>query len=771
LQLADKRERAWRQKAKSIYELYTPDDPVKNSFGILFSNTETLRQACYNSLPQPQCRRRYSDEDPVGGRASEVLTRSLEFTTECTDFDAICQQLVLSMLLAGRAVGWERYQPRITQGDEGYEQIEWEECITEKVQYDDFRILCAARTWSEVTAIGRRHRLTRQECIDQFGEDVGNKIKLDNADNEDVNKSEDSDLFKTAEVWEIWDKDAKSVVFISQGLPVPCKVEPDPLSLEDFFPTPRPLYAIENDNTLVPACLYTQYEQQAAELNRISKRINILVDALRFRGVYDATLTEMSQLMKSGDNGLIASQNVQAILDRGGLEKAIWMMPINVAAAVIKELYVQRDATKQVIYEITGISDIMRSATDANETLGAQKIKTQWGTQRLQRMQKEVQRYIRDQIRLKAEIIAKKFQPETLEAMTLVKLPHQADLDKQKQLAMAQYQQAAMQAQMQGQQPPPPPPMPAPQVTWEAVLQQLQSDTARAYHIDIETDSTLASTQDTDMAGLRETIAGIIELVQGLAPAVQAGAMPIDTVKALIGVVVRRAKMGTEVEDAIGKILQPQPQQNPEAIKAQAEQQKQQMIMQQKQQEAQMKMQHESQLEQIKAQAAMAKEKAQAEGDAAKEQYRMQADMQIEQNRAQMHIATEEAKLRSNYAVNEAERNFAMQTSLLEQQKEREAEERKLEFERWKTEYEAATKISIAKLQAKVTLASKDGYEGGELKTDLEEEHETKVKEDHFKLLTDMHGKTLEAINTMASHISKPKRIVRDANGKAQGLE
>src|SRR6202165_1239600 len=120
-------------------------------------------------------------------------------------------------------------------------------------------------------------------------------------------------------------------------------------------------------------------------------------------------------MMKAPDIELVPAANVTALLERGGLEKAIWMMPIETAAAVLKQLYDQRDATKQIIYEVTGISDIMRSASDPQETYGAQRIKTQWGTQRLQRMQKETQRYIRDLIRLKAEVIAEKFQMQTLE--------------------------------------------------------------------------------------------------------------------------------------------------------------------------------------------------------------------------------------------------------------------------------------------------------------------------------------------------------------------
>jgi hypothetical protein len=709
LSLADKREKSWREKAKEIYKLYTPELPERNSFNILWPNTETLRQSLYNSLPLPQCKRRYSDEDPIGLKVGEVLNRSLEFSIDCSDFDKVCKDLVLSMLLPGRAVSWERYIPDIRSEEansigQGYEEIEWEQVVSEKVQYDDFRILCGAKSWEDVTAIGRRHTLNRESLIEKFGEEIGKAVKLDSPDLEEMNGSPESDLFKTAEVWEIWCKETKYVYFISKSHPVPLKMERDPLGLSGFFPTPRPLYAIQDDHSLVPSCLYTQYEQQAKELNKISQRINKLVDALRLRGVYDASLAEISQIMKSGDNDLIPSQNVTMLLERGGLEKAIWMMPIDQAALVLKELYVQRDAIKNIIYEITGISDIMRAASDPKETFGAQKIKTSWGTQRLQRMQQEVQRYIRDVLRIKAEIISKKFQMETLEQMTLVQLPHQMEVEQKKQQIMMQYQQAVMMAQQQGQQPPPPPQMPPDPITWEAVMQHIQDDTARAYHIDIETDSTLVSTQDADMAGLKETIGGMVELINGFGPAVQAGAIPIEAVKAIMGVVVRRSKMGSAVEEAIGKIVPPQPQANPEQIKAQAAQQQQQMQLQHEQQLEQLKVQMQMQIERAQMEADVVTEQVKAQSSMQLERARMEADTQIESYRTQMQAAAEQEKIKYQAMLDAAERDHAAALEAQKQELEMYKHMSKIDGDMQKAELDAATKITVAQIGAQSAL-------------------------------------------------------------------
>ena len=683
LKLADNREKKWREKAKAVIKQYTPEEPSANSYNILWTNTETLRQAVYNSLPQPDVRRRYQDEDPLGKAVGQTLTRALEFAQDTYDFDAAMKGDVLAMLLGGRAVSRVRYVPDIASSDdapgmdesnsatlhdsedeygaedaqesESYEEIEWESVICERVQWDDFRILCAAKTWDEVTAIAFKHSMSRDDCIDKFGQDVGERVPLNTPEDNDARDDDLGDQFKRAEVWEIWDKDEKQVIFLHKQMDEPCLVSDDPMGFSGFFPIPRPLYAIESESSLVPQCLFSQYEQQARELNRISVRINRLIDALKNRGIYDATLTEISELTKAGDNELIPAQNVTALLDRGGLDKAIWMMPIAEAAAILQGLYQQREQTKQVIFELTGIADIMRSASDPRETFGAQKIKTQWGTQRLQRMQAEVQRYIRDIIRLKAEVIAEKFQIETLKAMTLLPYPMQAEVDVQYQQAIGAWQQQSMQASMSGQ-PVPPQPQPPNVITWEAVKQAMSDDATRTYRVDIETDSTLSATQDNDMDAMQKLLSGLSSIAQGFGVAVERGAMPIEAVKEIMLSVVRRAKMGSAVEDAIEKMQAPKPPADPNAGKAQAQAQIEQVKAQAAAAQNQQKMQFEQQKAALSAQVEQHKQESQAQQNA----HQNQLEAQRAQLQADIDAKLEAQRIASEERMADADRNIQL---------------------------------------------------------------------------------------------------------------
>jgi hypothetical protein len=502
---------------------------------------------------------------------------------------------------------------------------------------------------------------------------------------------------------------------------------------------PRPIYAIENFNTLEPTALMSQYEEQMKELNRITSRINKLVSAIRVRGIYDGTLTEMSRLMSSSDNDMIPADNVMPLIERGGLEKAIWMMPIETSAMVLKELYAQRDQVKQIIYEITGISDIMRSASDPRETYGAQKIKSTWGTQRLQKMQSEVQRYARDLIRLKAQVICTKFDQKTIAQMTLIKLPFQAEVDQQNQAMLLQYHQQAFQAQQTGQQPPPPPQIPN-VVTWDAVLEVMHDNVSRDYTIDIETDSTLSAIQDNDMDGLRNLLTGISELIQGFGPAVQAGAMPIEAVKELIGVVIRRAKMGSAVEQAFDKMQPPAPPADP----AQAEMAKQQA-----------QMQAQAQLEQMKAQIDLQKTKMEVQSKYALDQANAQKEMAVEQAKQAYQAA--EVRHQNELEAQRAQLDAVMQVKLESAKAAMEAQlnEQQLSFEKWKTELEATTKIAIAEIQAKSTLDAK------QLEMARAEAEGRQVREDRLaKEAEDRKAKAEQSLKPEVSDTKQPAPVI-----------
>lgn len=569
IEAAGRRERDYRDEGETIYKIYRGKNRKKNSFNILWANTEILRPSIFNSTPQPDVRRRFRDNDPLGKAVSEVLERSLEVNMDSCPFDEVIEQDVLDALLPGRGVTRIRYTPsmrdepapKVTVKSEDAptptQSLEYEQVAVEHVDWLDYR-QGYGRTWPEVEWVAFRHQLTEGDSEEKFGEEITKQIEFAQIkeDEDKKAKAEDNSTDrKVAEFWEVWDRAKKRVFFLNIAytksllFPVDSPKGEPPLDLEGFFPCVEPLRIVEDPSSQMPTPMYQLYKQQAEELDLISARIDIITKALRVRGVYDATLGELDQLFAAGDNKMIPSSKAAMWIQNGGIEKAIWWMPIDKAAMVLKELYVARDACKNTIYELTGISDILRGATNPNETLGAQEIKANYATVRLKRMQRIVERHVRNLVRLMSEVIGNKFEQATLVSSTGL----QYLTKEQKAAKMVEAQMVSAKGQ-------PVPPQLQEQLmkpTWEEIIGVLRSDAMRCYRVDVETDSTIAATMEADMTGLREVIGGITEFWAGVGPAVEAGAVPIEVVKEITMVIARRAKMGLSIEDALDKLQQP----------------------------------------------------------------------------------------------------------------------------------------------------------------------------------------------------------------------
>jgi len=611
LDLSSKSEEYWRKQAKDVNARYRDEkaDGVSNSYSvnmnryssgnrynILYSNIQTICPALYNQTPKPDVRRRYRDADKTGKVIADIMERGLSFTMDEYDFDRKMRLAVKDQQLSGRGVTRLKYEAILDKkkDDDGedYEEKVYDEVCWDHVNWADFRV-GPGRTWEEVEWIGFKHILNKEELSEKFP-DTYEDVQMDYTpqgmeDNEEGDPI--SDTFKRAVVWEIWDKEAKQVIFIAPSLKErPLKTEDDPLGLTHFFPIPRPLYATENTDSLVPVEPFRFYRDQADELDEITKRITGIIRTCRVRGIYDSTIGEMNNLMDAGENIMVPATDVLPLMQSGGLEKAIWLWPIERIAGVLVHLYNQREAIKTTIYEITGIADIMRGSSSAQETLGAQQLKAQFGTMRLDDMRREVQRYARDLVRMAAEVMAEHFSTDTMAIMTEVQLP-----------TAEQKQQAMMMAQQMQQQGQPLPKkfnegMALP--TWEEALQVLRDDKQRAYRIDIETDSTVAGDQAADQKAITELLTGISSFIQNAGPAVAAGYLPLDAAKSLLMTSVRRFKMGREVEDALDMIGEEEEEQegqaqqpDPAQMQMQAEQAKAEQETQARAQEAAQKAQ------------------------------------------------------------------------------------------------------------------------------------------------------------------------------------
>ena len=569
---ADKREQEWRNKGKKIIEVYSGEKSESTPYNVLYANTDILLPSLYSQAPRPVVQRRFKDNDPVGLAAAKAGQRVLEFLVD-TNIDGYetfhdnMKATTLDGLLPGRGTASVKYE--FEEGDE----VKKSELICTQYESWDRMRFGYARTWNKVPWISYERYVDEAEATRLFGEDIAKEIEYTAGDDDDDKDEKNKGDRKLACVYQIWDKDGgRKIRYVSKHYPDGyLKVDDDPLNLTGFYNIPRPVQFVEKTNDQTPTPLYELYENQAAELNNLTIRINRIISAMKARGAYDAALgDDIGKIMEADDNQLIPTEKGNSLAAERGLGNAIWFMPLEVLQQTLQQLYIAREQCKQVIYEIMGISDIVRGASKASETLGAQQLKSQWGTLRLKNKQAEVQRYARDMLRMMLEIAATKFSQETWAKMT--GLPFLTDMQLQQMQMMAQGLQqqmmvegpqgpAAMQMQQLQQQ--------AQQIKWSDVLQMLQDDMQRAYRIDIETNSTIEPEAAEDQKNISELMNAMGQFINGVGPMVEKGVMPFQVAQSMLLAITRRFRFGNEIEDQINAMQPPKQEDDGAAQKAQ----------------------------------------------------------------------------------------------------------------------------------------------------------------------------------------------------------
>lgn len=411
-------------------------------FNILWSNVQILVPATFARVPQPDVSRRFRDQDQVGRVSALLLERGLEFETQhYPDYRDTMRQCVLDRFLGGRGTAWIRYEPHFktvspikereeengeqitedVEAAEPEEQLDYECAPVDYVHWKDFGH-SVARTWEEVTLCWRKVYMSEDAVRERFGEEIAKKIPYD-ATPEDLKRADrnaQTDIKQQACVIELWDKERGIAVWFSKSMKEFLDEKPDPLKLQHFFPTPKPLYATLTNDTLVPVPDFTLYQDQARTLDTLADRAAGLVQMLQLKGVYDASAdSSLARLFTEGNNGnLMPVNNWAAFAEKNGLKGQVDVYDLTPIVKALEAVYVAAEQQKQQVYEIMGISDIVRGASNPNETLGAQELKGQYASMRLRSMQADVSRFATDILQMKAQVMCSKFNPQTLIAIS-----------------------------------------------------------------------------------------------------------------------------------------------------------------------------------------------------------------------------------------------------------------------------------------------------------------------------------------------------------------
>jgi hypothetical protein len=490
-------------------------------FQLFWANMEVLKPSIYAKAPVPVVAPKFKDRNPVYQSASEVMERCAIVSFDLTYINEIMLQIRDDVALAGRGVPWCRYES--TGGQYGFEKV----CVDFKHRRDFLHSV--SRCWYEVTWVAGASYLTRSQARERFYKHSGDAYQdAEYVVDRDSKEVGGADNRERAKFWEIWHKGEKRVVWVAKGCDVILDEDDPHLKLSGFFPCPKPAYGVVQRGSLVPVPDVMQYKDQLDEINLLTSRIHALSDALNVKGFYPAGGGEVGDAVENAlkintpGAALIPIKNWAAF---GGTKETIIWLPIEEIAQVITNIVALRKQIIEDVYQIMGLSDIMRGATDPNETLGAQQLKTEYGSSRVRDKQYELIRVARDLVQITCEVICEKFSDETIIEMSQTQIPTpqmqmqairqvqgqqqqliaqvnqqasspegqqlmQQDPDQaKKMLQEAQQQMQMLQAQMQniGSKP-----------NIQQVLQFLRDKQARAFTLDIETDSTIIADENAE---------------------------------------------------------------------------------------------------------------------------------------------------------------------------------------------------------------------------------------------------------------------------------
>jgi hypothetical protein len=593
---AQKVEERWRKEAEAaesryygaeqaILNAHASGEVINDDTHLAHSTIDTVRPVLYSQPPQPIVRRRFGGEgekDPVDKYVAEVAQRVAQYLIDRTDYDYTMQQARDDWTVPGRGMARVVYEATFGEKQELDPQtgqmvssptIESETVYPIYWPWRDV-LISPASSWQAVRWIAYRHYMAYEDAEERFGEEIatqlaypvsaqgpeepakgGDENQWSDAENE--GKPLNGDTRPRAVVWEIWHRKTRKVMWWSAGYSAGfLKEEEDPYDNEDFWDCPRPLLASTKGETMTPRPDLAYYAQHIDSIDLATKKLNGVLRALNVVGFYPGNQNALLDRALEGDRSkpkMVAVPDMAAFEKGGGMRTFVQWFPIEQFVAAAQQFMLLIEQKKQQLFEISGVSDIMRGQGDPNETATAQRIKGRYAGLRTAEKQRRMALFCRDTIRIMIEMAVEHMDETTIAGITQIDLPW---TEQERQL------RSAMIPGPDGQPAPVDPSFEDKGASWETVMQRLRSDLMRAYSVSIETDSTILEDEQEDREARVQFLTAFAGFAQTLAPMVQSGMMDMASIKALLLFGIRGFRKARMLEYMIEDLPDEAPQQN-----------------------------------------------------------------------------------------------------------------------------------------------------------------------------------------------------------------
>lgn len=432
----------WHRQGAKIVNRYLDGRSAENDgvlnlqrLNLFNSNITTLMSMLYGNVPKVDVSRRFADpNDDISRVAAEIMERILNNDIEANgdDYNSVLRGVLQDRLLAGLGCARVRYEVETevemvaSLNAEGVtvmveqERVIFEDAPVDYVHWQDI-LWGWGRTWKDIAWLGYRSWLNKDEVTARFGKDVARNLTFKRQTvNDDRDIQDDADtmsVWQKAEIWEIWDKVSRKVYWISKGYDKVLDVKDDPLQLSNFFPSPAFMLANPTTSLYAPTPDFHLSRDLYNEIDVLQTRITIITKAIKVVGLYDSACGDsIGRMLQEGtDNQLIPVDSWALFAEKGGIAGSVQWMPLQDIVGALDKLREMRDETIQLLYQVTGMADIMRGTTSGQyEGVGQSELKAKFGSVRVQALQDSFAKFASDLLQIKAEIISRHFSPENI---------------------------------------------------------------------------------------------------------------------------------------------------------------------------------------------------------------------------------------------------------------------------------------------------------------------------------------------------------------------
>lgn len=536
---ANKKYKRHQRESKAAWDEYEMevrddrDDKIPRGYPIYFASSQILGPSLYSRTPKAAPKRLHGIDDQLALTMELIAKRLGQFNLDNSDFDegmfgarddlmhtAKClTQVTYDTELEDQRVDLkldvngdpEDYEGDFEEDDKGayYNKPmaieDTQQIKLSFVPFDEYLHTPNAKSPSDVKEIAYRFCLSREEAEEIYNRDENGKSlkrKLPYRKN-----SKDDDDFEAAGYeasepmlygWEIHCAKTRKIYHVCEDYPTELlKIENDKWEIAGFFPSPKIRIINRPRKFLYPTPIFKYLEATLNQLHVLYYRVHGLIDSVRRRAlVYGASPELIDALNNLEGQQFIAMADIATILDKGGINNLIQFIPVKELVDALAEGMNVEDHLKNLVYEWFGVPDIMRGASDPNETAKAQELKNENANDRFKLMRKQLIDLARDSAEIMLDLSLKVYSTEKIKRICGWEF-----LERGKPGKPAMPAQPPTPENPQGvPATPEEPPRPSHYELFDTALEKLRNDSERLVRIDFETDSTNFRDEQWDIA-------------------------------------------------------------------------------------------------------------------------------------------------------------------------------------------------------------------------------------------------------------------------------